>query len=81
VIRLHEYPGGYLLYVLNHGKTTEKVTIKLNVPSSGSWELVEMLGKRSIKLNDKNRILELTTGDIGEKSAEIWNIKRGGRGN
>ena len=79
VIRLHEYPGGYLLYILNHGKTTEKVTIKLNVPSSGSWDLVEMLGKRSIKLNDKNRILELTSGEIGEKSAEIWKIKYAGK--
>jgi beta-galactosidase len=76
VIRLHEYPGGYLLYVLNHGKTTEKVTIRLNVPETGNWELVEMLNSRSIKTTGKAKSLEITTGEIGEKGAEIWKIKR-----
>jgi beta-galactosidase len=75
IVRLHEYPGGYLLFVLNHGKTTEKTTIKLKVPESGKWDLVEMLGSRKITLTEKDSILEFVTGEIGEKGAEIWKIK------
>lgn len=78
MIRLHEYPGGYLLYVLNHGKTAEKVTIKLKVPESGNYDLVEMLGNLRTKQTDREKILEFTTGEIGEKGAEIWKIKRAG---
>ena len=78
VIRLHEYPDGYLLYVLNHGKTAEKTTIRLKVTGSGKWDLVEMLGNRKITQADKGKILEIATGEIGEKGAEIWKIKRSG---
>ena len=78
IIRLHEYPGGYLLFILNHGKTTEKTTVRLKVPDLGKWDLVEMLGNRKLTLNDKGRLLEFTTGEIGEKGAEIWKIKRSG---
>ena len=80
IIRLHEYPGGYLLFILNHGKTTEKTTVKLKVPESGKWDLVEMLGNRKINLTDKGRILEFATGEIGEKGAEIWNIRHSAGG-
>jgi hypothetical protein len=76
VIRMHEYPGGYLIYVLNHGRTTEKTTIKLEVPEKGTWVLKEMLGNRLLKQKDSGNKLEFTTGDIAEKGAEIWNITR-----
>ena len=79
IIRLHEYPGGYLLFVLNHGKTSEKASIKLKVPESGNYELSEMLASNKLKQKDKEKVLEITTGDIGEKGAEIWNIKRTGK--
>lgn len=78
VIRLHEYTGGYLLFVLNHGKTTERVTIKLKVPETGSYDLLEMLGSRKVKQKESGKILEFTTGEIGEKGAEIWKIRRTG---
>jgi hypothetical protein len=73
---LHEYPGGFLIYVLNHGRTTEKTTIRLDVPETGNWELKEMLGNRIVKQKDTGKKLEFTTGDIAEKGTEIWNIKR-----
>ena len=38
--------------------------------------LQELLHKRNIKLTDQQNVLEFTTGNIGEKEAEIWNIKR-----
>lgn len=76
IIRLHEYPGGYLLFILNHGKTTEKTTVRLKVPESGNWDLAEMLGNRKITQADKSKTLEITTGEISEKGAEIWKIKR-----
>lgn len=79
VMRLHEYPGGYLLFVLNHGKTTEKVTVRLKVTETDNWDLVEMLRNRKLKQTDHGKTLEFVTGEIGEKGAEIWNIRRAGR--
>jgi hypothetical protein len=76
VIRLQENADGFLLFVLNHGRTNEKATIKLNVPGKGNYTLHEMLQNRDLKLTDQNNVLEFTTGIIGEKEAEIWNIKR-----
>jgi beta-galactosidase len=74
VIRLHEYPGGYLLYILNHGKTTEKTLIRLNVPEDGNWNLQELLGNRKIKQTARLKTLEIATDNIGEKGSEIWKI-------
>ncbi len=79
IIRLHEYQGGYVMYVLNHGRTAEKATIKLNVPQSGTWEMTEMVGKRSLKQADRSKTVEIVTGEIGEKGAEIWKITRSGK--
>ncbi len=74
IIRLHEFPGGYLLFVLNHGKTSEKASIKLKLKESGNYEVSEMLANRKSKLKVKEKMLEITTGEIGEKGAEIWKI-------
>ncbi|HUX96606.1 MAG TPA: beta-galactosidase [Bacteroidales bacterium] len=79
IVRLHEYSGGYLLFILNHGKTTEKTTIKLKVPEQGIYELVEMLSNRRSRTADKGKVIEFGTGEIGVKGAEIWNIKRTGK--
>ena len=79
VIRLQENADGFLLFVLNHGRTNEKATIRLNVPEKGNYTLHEMLQNRDLKLTDQNKVLEFTTGTIGEKEAEIWNIKRLGK--
>jgi beta-galactosidase len=76
VIRLQENPDGFLLFVLNHGRTNEKTTIRLNVPKKGNYVLQELLHKRNMKLTDQQNVLEFSTGNIGEKEAEIWNIKR-----
>ena len=76
VIRLHEHADGYLLYVLNHGRTREKLTIKLNVSEKGDFVLEEMIQKRKLNISANNKTIEITTGDIDEKEAEIWNIRR-----
>jgi hypothetical protein len=79
VIRLHEYPGGYLLYILNHGKTTGKTVITLNVPATGNWTLEELQGNRKMKQSVSGKTLEITTGNIGEKGSEIWKITPSGK--
>jgi beta-galactosidase len=79
VIRLHEYPGGYLLYILNHGKTTEKTVVTLNVTATGDWRLEELQGNRKLKQSASGKRLEIATGNIGEKGSEIWKIAPAGK--
>ena len=74
VIRLHENPGGYLLYVLNQGWTTEKINIQLNVPKEGNYMLTEILQDREIFMVSKNESLEIVTDDISPSDVEIWKI-------
>jgi len=74
VIRLHQNPDGYLLYVLNQGESTEKVTINLNLPVEGEFELTEILKKRVLTRKSSNKLLEFTTSEIPESDVEIWNI-------
>lgn len=75
VIRLHENQEGYLMYVLNHGKTTEKATIRLNVKSRGTYLLEEITQKKSLRVTSQGQVVEFTTGDIAEKGAEVWTIR------
>ncbi|MCK5281327.1 MAG: hypothetical protein KAK04_22385, partial [Cyclobacteriaceae bacterium] len=74
VIRLHENPGGYLLYVLNQGWTTEKINIQLNVPKEGNYMLTEILQDREIFMVSENESLEIVTDDISPSDVEIWKI-------
>ena len=37
VIRLQENADGFLLFVLNHGRTNEKATVRLNVAKKGNY--------------------------------------------
>lgn len=76
VIRLHENQEGYLMYVLNHGKTTEKATIRLNVKSRGTYLLEEITQKKSLRVTSQDQVVEFTTGDIAEKGAEVWTIRQ-----
>jgi hypothetical protein len=79
VIRLHENQEGYLMYVLNHGKTTEKATIRLNVKSRGTYLLEEISQKKSLRVTSQDQVVEFTTGDIAEKGAEVWTIRQARR--
>jgi beta-galactosidase len=79
VIRLHENQEGYLMYVLNHGKTTEKATIRLNVKSRGTYLLEEITQKKSLRVTSQDQVVEFTTGDIAEKGAEVWTIRQARR--
>jgi beta-galactosidase len=79
VIRMHEYPGGYLVYILNHGKTTEKTEVTLNVPEAGDWNLEELLGKHKSKQTTRDKTLKIVTGNIGEKGVEVWKVTQAGK--
>jgi beta-galactosidase len=79
IIRPHEFPGGYLLYILNHGRTTEKTTITLKVPETGGWNLEELLGNHKINQAARGKTLTIATGNIVEKGSEIWKITPAGK--
>ena len=76
VVRLQEYPEGYLLYILNHGKTNEKATIRLNVKEEGTYLLEELMQKKEIKVTTQNRTVEFNTSEISVKNGEIWRIQK-----
>jgi len=76
VVRLQEYPEGYLLYILNHGKTNENATIRLNVEEEGTYLLEELLRKKKIKVATQNRTVEFNTSEISFKNGEIWRIQK-----
>jgi beta-galactosidase len=75
VIRLHENPEGYLLYILNQGKTNEKVTVHLSVSGPGEYLLREITSGRELKLSAVQGIITFTTNEIAESDVEVWEIK------
>ncbi|HLF36180.1 MAG TPA: beta-galactosidase [Cyclobacteriaceae bacterium] len=75
VIRLHENPDGQLLYILNQGKTAEKITINLSVAGSGEHLLREIINGRELKLSPVQGIITFTTNEIGGSNVEVWEIK------
>ncbi|MFC2126650.1 beta-galactosidase trimerization domain-containing protein, partial [Bacteroidota bacterium] len=74
VIRLHENPEGFLLYVLNQGWKTEKITVQLNLPEEGNYMLTEILQGREMFMSSINSPLEISTADIRPSDVEIWEI-------
>ncbi len=75
VLRLHQNPDGYLLYVLNQGKSVEKVTVNLNLSHEGEFELIEIIQKRVLERKSSDKVLEFTTKMIPESDVEIWSIR------
>jgi len=76
VVRLHEYPGGNLLFVLNHGKTIERATIKINVEEKGTYSLEEIMQNRKVTAVAQNGTITLNTSDIPVKNGEVWKIQK-----
>ncbi|MFC1484216.1 beta-galactosidase [Candidatus Neomarinimicrobiota bacterium] len=75
VVRLHENPDGYLLYVLNQGKETQKTTVRLNVAVEGEYAFHEITQNRVSRVQSRNNTLILNTGDIAGEDVEVWSIK------
>jgi len=76
IVRLHEYPGGNLLYVLNHGKTNENATIQLKVKEDGTYLLEELMQNKKVEATSHNKILSVNTSYISIKNGEIWRIQK-----
>ena len=76
VVRLHNYPGGHLLYVLNHGKTKEKAKIRIKVPEEGTYSLEEILQNRKTTVKSLKREVIIETSDISVKNGELWKIEK-----
>lgn len=76
VVRLQKNPNGNLLYVLNHGKTPEKATIKMNVDEDGVYILKEIMTEKEMALASKEGIIEIATSEIAPKGGEVWQIEK-----
>jgi beta-galactosidase len=76
VVRMHEHAGGIVLYVLNHGKTTEKATIRIKVKSDGKYILNEILRDRKINVKSSEGEIIINTNDIPVKNGEVWIIEK-----
>ena len=64
---------------LTMAKQLRRQLLTLNVPETGNWNLEELLADRKVKQAARGRMLEIATGDINEKGAEIWNITSAGK--
>ena len=76
VVRLQEYPKGCLLYILNHGKTNEKATIRLSVKEEGTYLPEELMQKKKINVATQNRTVKFNTSEISFRNGEIWRIEK-----
>ncbi len=76
VVRLHEYPGGNILYILNHGKKPAEAVVRIKVKEDGKYSMKEIFRNKEISLVSKGGELSLTTDIISIKNGEIWNIKK-----
>lgn len=76
LVRLHNTSDGYLLFILNHGKTTEKSTVKVNVGGNGNYVLEEIYRGRKLKVSAKDLAVEFSTGEVAQMEGEIWTIRK-----
>lgn len=72
-IRLSQFPGGQLLYLINHGAQAEPVDIVWKVEENGKVELTEILKGRlhSTQVKD-DRVTFSTT--IDGRDVQIWKV-------
>jgi len=77
VVKLHMNPQGYLLYALNQGRTTKRISIKLKVKEDSNYTLKEMLHDRLINKSSRNQVLEFRTEEIQGSGVEVWSITPG----
>jgi beta-galactosidase len=74
VVKLQKNQEGYLLYVLNQGRTTKSIDIKLNVSEESVFVLNEILQDRIQYKSSQNQVLEIRTNEIPGSGVEVWHI-------
>jgi len=74
-VHLHQNSGGYILFIINHSTTKEKVSIRLNVNDNGRFTCHEILHKKIIREVSHDKTLAFVT-DVSRKDVEVWNISR-----
>jgi beta-galactosidase len=74
VVKLHTNPKGYLLYVLNQGRTTKSIDIELKVNEKSDFVLNEILHERIQNKSSRNKVLKIKTEKIPGSGVEVWSI-------
>ncbi len=75
VVKLHTNPKGYLLYVLNQGRTTKIIDIELKVNEKSDFVLNEILHERIQNTSSRNQVLKIKTEKIPGSGVEVWSIR------
>jgi beta-galactosidase len=74
VARLHENPGGYVLFLINHNASAQDVAVTIRV-ADGAWALTELVTERSESAAARNGELRLETR-LGGRDVEVWSLVR-----
>ncbi len=75
VVKLHTNRKGYLLYVLNQGRTKKSIDIKLNVNQDSEFVLHEILQDRIQNKLPQKLVLEIGTKEMPGSGVEVWKIQ------
>ena len=70
-IRMQEYPGGYLLYTINHGANAEKVNLDLHLQSDQNFALRELISGKTSELTDREDTRRLAL-EIAPRDVQVW---------
>ena len=74
-IRLREYDGGYLLFMINHAKEKRNLHVKVKTSSDSKYNLTELTENKALNLTAKDNTLNIIT-DINSQDVLVWNIKK-----
>lgn len=72
-VRMQTNPGGWLMFVINHGENDEAVSIQINPNKDQAFICREIISNRKFSAKSKNKILNLDT-KISRRSVEVWEI-------
>jgi beta-galactosidase len=72
-VRLQTNPDGYVLYVINHSNTIEKVTVDLKTGNNRNYTARDVIMGTESRVRSRDNILQLNT-TIDAKQVKVWEI-------
>jgi beta-galactosidase len=73
-VRLHQDGNGYLLFIINHGKTARPLTVELKVQADKQYVLNDIVHQEAVQKTSQARTLTFST-PVGEKDVRVWHIR------
>ncbi|MFO7924552.1 MAG: beta-galactosidase [Bacteroidales bacterium] len=72
-VRLQENEGGFVLYLINHSNSIEKITVELKTPHNASHRIRDVIMDIERRIRAKNNILTLET-TLDAKQVKVLDI-------